>query len=48
MRYAIISDGVVINVAIANEAIAGDWILIPDGIPVGIGWLYDGGEFSAV
>lgn len=45
MIYAIISEGVVINVAIADEAITEDCILIPDGIPVGIGWLYVDGDF---
>jgi hypothetical protein len=45
MRYAIISEGVVINVAISESAIFDNWILIPEGLPVGIGWLYVDDEF---
>lgn len=43
-RYAIVFNGVVENVAVANEAINESWILIPAGLPVQIGWLYIDGE----
>lgn len=47
-RYAKIGDGVVLNVVLASEDVADErgWVLIPEGEPVSIGWLYDGEGFS--
>lgn len=45
MRYAIVIDGVVMNVTICNEAAyaaAMGWVLVPTFVNVGIGWTYDG------
>jgi hypothetical protein len=44
--YAIIEDGVVVNIAIAEEDFAAEqgWVFLPFG--VGIDWLYDGAAFS--
>jgi hypothetical protein len=50
LRCAVIEDGVVINVAIvADSASANDlgWVVLDDGSPVGIGWSYANGAFSA-
>ena len=47
MRYAIIFDGVVLNIALADSALGADWVLIPEDVSVGIGWLYVDGEFLA-
>ena len=45
--YAVIEDGVVVNIAVAEEDFAAEqgWVFLPFG--VGIGWLYDGAAFSA-
>ena len=45
MNYAIIEDGIVVNIAVANHQVATNWILIPTGAPVGIGDTYDGKMF---
>lgn len=49
MRYAIIQDGVVVNVVTAeSEAFAASqgWVAIPQGVPVTCGWLYVDGQFQ--
>jgi hypothetical protein len=45
--YAVIEDGVVVNITIAEEDFAAEqgWVFLPFG--VGVGWLYDGSAFSA-
>lgn len=43
MNFAIVEDGVIVNVAVSDSPIADNWIELPDG--VGIGWSYIGGEF---
>jgi hypothetical protein len=45
-KYAVIEDGVVVNIAVAEEDFAAEqgWVFLPLG--VGIGWLYDGSTFS--
>lgn len=45
-RYAIVFNGLVLNIAVADDPIDSDWILIPDGENVAIGWSYANGEFS--
>lgn len=47
MRYAIVESGAVVNVALADEPITPDWIEIPEGSPISIGWSYDGAVFTA-
>ena len=44
--YAVIENGVVTNIAVAEEdfALEHGWVLLPYG--VFIGWLYDGSSFS--
>ena len=42
-NYAIIEDGKVINVAVAEEAINENWVLLPD--TAGKGWDYINGQF---
>ena len=44
-NYAIVENGVVANVALADDGYAAErgWVLCPDG--VGIGWDYAGGQF---
>lgn len=42
MRYAIVKDGVVLNVAVANAPLADNWIATTTANP---GWLYQNGEF---
>lgn len=44
MRYAIVENGIVVNVAIANEPLGPDWIADPEG-KANIGYLYVDGEF---
>lgn len=46
MRYAIIENGVVVNVVVADAefALQQGWIECPSGAP---GWLYDGQTFTA-
>ena len=47
MRYAIIESGVVTNAVLAEPDYAASqgWVALPDG--AGIGWLYDGANFTA-
>jgi hypothetical protein len=47
MRYAIIENGVVVNVAVADEAYAAaqGWVVAPDDISPG--WAYVNGAFTA-
>lgn len=42
MKYAVIQNGKVVNIAIATPEVAAErgWIECPEG--VGIGWAYDG------
>lgn len=47
MRYAIIQNGKVENIVIAQSAMESNWVLISDGSQVSIGWLYDGETFTA-
>lgn len=42
---AIIEQGVVTNVIVVQGADPA-WVLIPTGLPVGIGWTYDGAAFA--
>jgi hypothetical protein len=42
--YAIIENGVVVNMALATKALESNWVLATAG--VAIGWLYDGAAFS--
>ena len=44
MRYAIIEDGIVANIAVAAAALGQNWIAAPEG--VGIGWAFDGTEWT--
>lgn len=48
MRYAIIENDIVVNIAISNNKIAANWIAIPTGCPVGIGDSYNDGCFYDV
>jgi hypothetical protein len=45
MRYAIIENGLVTNVVLADEAFAAEqgWVECPDAGP---GWTYDGSTFT--
>lgn len=43
MRQAIVENGIVTNIAVGNAG----GIEIPENSPVGIGWAYDGVNFSA-
>lgn len=47
MRYAIIEAGVVVNAVLSEPDYAADqgWVELPDS--AGIGWLYDGANFTA-
>lgn len=46
MRCAVVENGVVVNVIIAEAADPElDWIEIPEGEPVDIGWTYVDGVF---
>jgi hypothetical protein len=45
-RYAIVFNGLVLNIAVSDVAIDEGWILIDDGAGVAIGWKYENGEFS--
>lgn len=47
MRYAIVTCGVVSNIALAAAPISDNWILIDGLDPMpGIGWKYADGVFS--
>ena len=48
MKYAIIKDGTVQNIAAADEQFAAEngWTAIPEDSPVEAGWLYDGTSFT--
>lgn len=46
MNRAVIENGVVVNVIMADASHTGS-VAIPEGVPAGIGWLYDGTTFSA-
>ena len=45
MKYAIIENGVVVNIAVSNRQIAANWVAIPIGCPVAIGDTYASGCF---
>lgn len=47
MRYAIVQNGKVDNIVIADSAIESSWLPISDESAVSIGWLHDGESFSA-
>ena len=51
MNYAIIVDGVVVNVIVwdgdAPFTADGSLVLIPDDVPAGIDWTWDGSNFTA-
>lgn len=47
MRYAIIKDGIVANIAESNKPLTSEWKSIPDGMPVSKGDTYSGGLFKA-
>lgn len=42
MARAVIENGVVVNTIVSDS----DGVAIPDGVSVGIGWLYDGQTFT--
>ena len=42
MKFAIIENGIVANVVVADEALASNWVETDQAGP---GWLYQGGEF---
>jgi len=51
-KYAVIKNGVVVNLAVADAEFAAqqNWVLAPDyvdGEVVTIGWFYDGSNFTA-
>lgn len=47
MRYAIVKDGKVINIAVSGHPLAADWVAVPVGCPVCIGDTYSDGVFYA-
>ncbi|EPT4023353.1 hypothetical protein [Enterobacter roggenkampii] len=49
MRYALITDGIVVNIVIwdGEGHIFDDYQVVKiDGIPCGIGWIYEDGVFT--
>jgi len=52
MRVALIENGLVTNVIVADNSYQPDAgveaIALPDNSPVGIGWAYANGEFTAL
>ena len=47
MKYAIVENGIVVNIAESNWALADNWVIIPIGSPVLICDTYDGRLFYA-
>lgn len=47
MRYAIVENGIVINVAVSNRPLAASWHAIPIGCPVGIGDSFNGSLYRS-
>lgn len=47
MRYAIVENGIVTNIAVSNRPLAGTWHAIPTGCPVDIGDTFDGSLFRS-
>lgn len=45
MRFAIVQENKVINIAESNYPLTVDWHQIDNGVPVGIGDVYDGQAF---
>lgn len=45
MKYAIVKNGVVVNIASANRALSADWVQAPIGAGVSIGDRWDGAMF---
>ena len=45
MKYAIIENGVVTNIAVSSRPLAANWAAIPVGCPVAIGDRYEAGVF---
>jgi hypothetical protein len=47
MRYAIVENGIVTNIAISNRPLTAAWHAIPTGCPVDIGDAFDGSLFRS-
>lgn len=47
MKYAMVEDGVVTNIAEGSRAMARSWVQLPAGSPAAIGDRYAGGCFFA-
>lgn len=47
MRFAIVKNGIVVNIAISGHPLTAEWIAISVGCPVEIGDTYSGGVFYA-
>lgn len=47
MKYAIVENGIVSNIAVSNRPLAAGWQAIPTGVPVAIGDTFSGGMFYA-
>ena len=47
MKYAIVENGIVMNIAVSNRPVAANWHAIPTGCPVAIGDSYDGELFRS-
>lgn len=47
MNYAIIENGLVVNIAVSNRQLEANWAAIPTGCPVVIGDSYDGSVFKS-
>lgn len=45
-RFAIVENGKVLNIAVADEPVGSQWVELTEKSPVGIGWNYDGVNFS--
>lgn len=48
MKYAIIENGIVSNIALSDSPLADNWIEIQDNDFVEIGFLYENGNFISV
>ena len=50
MKFAIIEDNIVKNVALADPGFAAEqgWVAVPEGEKVAPGWQYDGSTFAEV
>ena len=45
MEYAIVKNGIVVNIVVSQKALDKDWYEIPLGLHIGVGDMFDGEDY---